>query len=122
MLYLIRAEQTFVLIARSAVNEGSRSDCKRDMWEVHSLLNTRETGCHARCVHILWLFYYIDFVKHIVYSVLPMPQPRLVILKNKETGEVYLTSKNKKKVERKLELKKYSKKLRKHIVFKEVKK
>jgi large subunit ribosomal protein L33 len=51
-----------------------------------------------------------------------MPQPRLVILKNKETGEVYLTSKNKKKVERKLELKKYSKKLRKRVVFKEVKK
>jgi large subunit ribosomal protein L33 len=51
-----------------------------------------------------------------------MPQPRLVILKNKETGEVYLTSKNKRKVERKLELKKYSPKLRKRIVFKEVKK
>jgi large subunit ribosomal protein L33 len=44
------------------------------------------------------------------------------IEKNKETGEVYWTSKNKKKVERKIELKKFSKKLRKRIVFKETKK
>lgn len=51
-----------------------------------------------------------------------MPQPRLVIIKNKETGEVYHTSKNKKTVVKKLELKKYSKKLRKHVMFKEVKK
>jgi large subunit ribosomal protein L33 len=51
-----------------------------------------------------------------------MPQPRIVIMKNKETGEVYITHKNKRKVERKLELKKYSKKLRKRVVFKEVKK
>lgn len=51
-----------------------------------------------------------------------MPQPRLVIIKNKETGEVYHTSKNKKLVERKLELKKYSKKLRKRVTFKESKK
>lgn len=43
-------------------------------------------------------------------------------MKNKETGEVYVTSKNKRKVERKLELKKYSAKLRKRVVFKEVKK
>lgn len=51
-----------------------------------------------------------------------MPQPRVIILKNKETGEVYITTKNKRKVERKIELKKYSPKLRKRIVFKEVKK
>ncbi len=45
----------------------------------------------------------------------------MIPLKNKETGEVYFTTKNKKKVERKIELKKYSKKLRKRVVFKEVK-
>jgi len=50
-----------------------------------------------------------------------MSQDRMIPLKNKETGEVYFTTKNKKKVERKIELKKYSKKLRKRIVFKEVK-
>jgi large subunit ribosomal protein L33 len=51
-----------------------------------------------------------------------MSQDRLIQLKNKETGEVYWTSKNKKKVERKIELKKFSKKLRKRITFKETKK
>ena len=49
-------------------------------------------------------------------------QDNLIQLKNKETGEVYWTSKNKKLVTRKIELKKYSKKLRKHIMFKETKK
>ncbi len=44
------------------------------------------------------------------------------MLRNKESKEVYYTRKNKKKVERKIELKKYSKKLRKRIVFKEAKK
>ncbi|HRH22557.1 MAG TPA: 50S ribosomal protein L33 [Candidatus Paceibacterota bacterium] len=51
-----------------------------------------------------------------------MSQDNLVIIKNKETGEVYYTRKNKRKVERKLELKKYSKTLRKRVVFKEAKK
>ena len=51
-----------------------------------------------------------------------MSQDRLIQLKNKESKEVYWTSKNKKKVERKIELKKYSKKLRKRITFKESKK
>jgi large subunit ribosomal protein L33 len=51
-----------------------------------------------------------------------MSQDNIVIIKNKQTGEVYYTRKNKRKVERKLELKKYSKSLRKRIVFKEVKK
>jgi len=51
-----------------------------------------------------------------------MSQDQLVILRNKESGEVYYTRKNKKKVEKKLELKKYSKKLRKRITFKEAKK
>ncbi|HEY0908532.1 MAG TPA: 50S ribosomal protein L33 [Candidatus Paceibacterota bacterium] len=51
-----------------------------------------------------------------------MSQIQLVILRNKTTGEVYHTRKNKRKVERKLELKKYDKKLRKRVVFKESKK
>ncbi len=51
-----------------------------------------------------------------------MSQDRLIPLRNKETDEVYWTSKNKKKVERKIELKKYSKKLRKRVSFKETKK
>ncbi|MDO8575402.1 MAG: 50S ribosomal protein L33 [bacterium] len=51
-----------------------------------------------------------------------MSQDQLVILRNKQTGEAYYTRKNKKKVEKKLELKKYSAKLKKHIVFKEAKK
>jgi len=51
-----------------------------------------------------------------------MSQDRLIQIKNKQTGEVYWTKKNKKKVERKIELKKYSKKLRKRVAFKEAKK
>ena len=51
-----------------------------------------------------------------------MSQDQLIILRNKETGEVYHTRKNKRKVERKLEHKKYDKKLRKRVVFKESKK
>jgi large subunit ribosomal protein L33 len=51
-----------------------------------------------------------------------MSQNQLIQLKNKETGEVYWSRKNKKKVEKKIELKKYSAKLRKHVVFKEAKK
>jgi large subunit ribosomal protein L33 len=64
---------------------------------------------------------------HIIAIVLiqtfnPMSQNQLIQLKNKQTGEVYWSRKNKKKVEKKIELKKYSKKLRKHVVFKEAKK
>lgn len=51
-----------------------------------------------------------------------MSQDQLIQIRNKSTGEVYWTRKNKKKVERKIELKKYSSKLRKHVAFKEVKK
>ena len=51
-----------------------------------------------------------------------MSQDQLIQLRNKETGEVYWTRKNKKLVERKVEYKKYSAKLRKHVVFKEAKK
>jgi large subunit ribosomal protein L33 len=49
-------------------------------------------------------------------------QTQLITLKNKSTGEVYWSRKNKKTVEKKLELKKYSAKLRKHVAFKEAKK
>ncbi len=56
------------------------------------------------------------------YLFTTMSQDMLIQLKNKETGEVYFTRKNRKKVERKIELKKYSKKLRKRVVFKEAKK
>lgn len=51
-----------------------------------------------------------------------MSQDRLIQIKNKETGETYWTRKNKKNTEGKLELKKYSKTLRKHVTFKEGKK
>ncbi|NDE68213.1 50S ribosomal protein L33 [bacterium] len=51
-----------------------------------------------------------------------MSQLHLIQIKNKETGEVYMTTKNRKQVERKIELKKYSKVLRKHVTFKEAKK
>jgi ribosomal protein L33 len=51
-------------------------------------------------------------------------QVNLVILRNDETGEVYYTRRAKKgdKANNKLSLKKYSAKLKKPIVFKEVKK
>ena len=51
-----------------------------------------------------------------------MSQDRLIKLQNKETKEFYFSSKNKKLVPKKIELKKYSKKLRKRVTFKEVKK
>ena len=51
-----------------------------------------------------------------------MSQNSLIVIKNKQTGETYYTRKNKKLVERKIDLKKYSAKLRKHVSFKEVKK
>ena len=51
-----------------------------------------------------------------------MAQKQLIKLVSKDTREVYWTRKNKKLVERKIELKKYSKKLRKHVMFKEAKK
>jgi large subunit ribosomal protein L33 len=51
-----------------------------------------------------------------------MSQDQLIKLVNKSTGQVYYTRKNKKKVERKIELKKYDKVLKKHVSFKEAKK
>ena len=52
-----------------------------------------------------------------------MSQDNLIKLVNKETGETYWTTKNRKKLAGiKLQFKKYSKKLRKVITFKESKK
>jgi large subunit ribosomal protein L33 len=50
-----------------------------------------------------------------------MSQDRLIKLRNKQTGEELYTTKNKKK-NPKIALKKYSKKLRKRVVFTEAKK
>ena len=51
-----------------------------------------------------------------------MSQDNLIKLMHKPTGEVIYTRKNKKLVTRKIELKKFSKKLRARVVFKEGKK
>ena len=50
-----------------------------------------------------------------------MSQDQLIAITNKKTGTVYWTRKNKRKVERKIELKKYDKTLRKRVIFTEVK-
>lgn len=42
-------------------------------------------------------------------------------LKSAESTEVYWTTKNKKKTTGRLELKKYDRKLRRHVIFKEAK-
>jgi len=46
-----------------------------------------------------------------------MSQKQLIKLKNKSTGEIYFSRKNRKKVERKIKLKKYSAVLRKRVEF-----
>ncbi len=51
-----------------------------------------------------------------------MSQEKLVKIQNKDTKTIYFTRKNKKTVQKKLELKKYDKKLRKRVTFKEIKK
>lgn len=51
-----------------------------------------------------------------------MSQDKLVKIKCQETGQIKYTRKNRKTTERKLELKKYNSTLRKHTVYKEVKK
>lgn len=50
-----------------------------------------------------------------------MSQKQLIKLKNKSTGEIYFSRKNRKKVERKIKLKKYSAVLRKRVEFTEAK-
>jgi ribosomal protein L33 len=57
------------------------------------------------------------------YSFATMAYEKLARMVNKETGEMYVTPKNKKKLSAiKFEFKKYSKKLRKVVTFKEGKK
>lgn len=51
-----------------------------------------------------------------------MSQDRLIKITHKPTGETIYTRKNKKGVERKIKLKKYSPKLRMRVVFTESKK
>lgn len=51
-----------------------------------------------------------------------MSQEKLVKIKCTETGDILYTRKNKKGVERKLELKKFNKKLKKRTIYKETKK
>ena len=51
-----------------------------------------------------------------------MSQDKLVKIKCQETGDIQYTRKNKKGVERKLELKKFNKKVRKRTTWKETKK
>jgi len=51
-----------------------------------------------------------------------MSQDRLIKIKCQETGDIKYTRKNRKTTERKLELKKYNPSLRKHTVYKEIKK
>lgn len=51
-----------------------------------------------------------------------MSQVNLIKLKSTKSGYIYWTRKNRKKVERKIEVKKYDPTLRKHVTFKEAKK
>jgi ribosomal protein L33 len=51
-----------------------------------------------------------------------MSQDKLIKIKCTETGDILYTRKNKKGVERKLELKKFNKKLKKRTIYKETKK
>lgn len=51
-----------------------------------------------------------------------MSQDQLIKVKSTKSDYVYYSRKNKKLVTRKIELKKYDPTLRKHVIFKEVKK
>jgi large subunit ribosomal protein L33 len=51
-----------------------------------------------------------------------MSQDHLIRLKSSKSDFVYYTRKNRKKVERKIELKKFDPTIRKHVAFKEIKK
>lgn len=66
------------------------------------------------------MFYYR--LQTINYKLITMSQDNLIQLKAKGTGQVYWTRKNRKLVTRKIELKKYDPKTRKHVTFKEGKK
>jgi large subunit ribosomal protein L33 len=51
-----------------------------------------------------------------------MSQDHLVKLKSTESKHIRFDNRNRKRVEKKLELKKYDPTLRKHVIYKEVKK
>ncbi|MES2994796.1 MAG: 50S ribosomal protein L33 [Patescibacteria group bacterium] len=51
-----------------------------------------------------------------------MSQDRLIKLRSTKSDHVYWSRKNKKKVERKIELKKFDPTLREHVIYKEAKK
>ncbi|MEK7602147.1 MAG: 50S ribosomal protein L33 [Patescibacteria group bacterium] len=51
-----------------------------------------------------------------------MSQERLLKLRSTKSDHVYFSRKNKKKVERKIELKKFDPTLRERVIYKEVKK
>lgn len=51
-----------------------------------------------------------------------MSQDHLVRLKSTESKHIRFDNRNRKRVEKKLELKKYDPTLRKHVIYKEVKK
>lgn len=51
-----------------------------------------------------------------------MSQKNLIKIKCQETGQILHTTRNKKSSDRKLELRKYNPTLRKHTIYKEVKK
>jgi len=57
-----------------------------------------------------------------VYYVRRMSQDHIVKLKSTESKHMRYDNRNKKRVEKKLELRKYDPILRKHVVYKEVKK
>ena len=51
----------------------------------------------------------------------PAPAKKEIKLKSTESSECYWTTKNKRTVTGRIELKKYDKKLKKHVIFKEAK-
>lgn len=65
---------------------------------------------------------FIASILKMCYICINMSQDRLIKIINKSTGTTVYTTKNKKKVTRKIELKKYDPVLRKHVTFKEAKK
>ncbi len=58
----------------------------------------------------------------ILYRVLSMSQDHVVKIKSTESKHIRYDVRNRKRVEKKLELKKYDPTLRKHVVYKEIKK
>jgi large subunit ribosomal protein L33 len=67
-------------------------------------------------------FYYRVDKIGIFDRVFPMSQDHIAILQSTESKHRRYDNRNKKRVENKLELKKYDPTLKKHVVYKEVKK